>query len=79
MDPEDWRSHLEAAHKHQEEIARTFPEVKVLLDHVASDVAQMLEKIETRRGLLGPGPTHPTLTPPRSHMRIESSSSEASF
>jgi estrogen-related receptor beta like 1 len=47
-DAKDWRTHLEAAHKHQEEIARTFPEVKVLLDHVAADVAQMMEKIDTR-------------------------------
>lgn len=47
-DAKDWRAHLEAAHRHQEEISRTFPEVKVMLDHVAADVAQMLEKIETR-------------------------------
>lgn len=47
-DQKDWRSHLEAAHKHQDEITRTFPEVKVLLDHVANDVSQMLEKVETR-------------------------------
>mmetsp|Transcript_39173 Transcript_39173/g.97041 ORF Transcript_39173/g.97041 Transcript_39173/m.97041 type:complete len:223 (+) Transcript_39173:19-687(+) len=47
-DAKDWRSHLEAAHKHQEQISRTFPEVKVMLDHVADDVAQILEKIATR-------------------------------
>jgi len=47
-DAKDWRSHLESAHRHQGEIARTFPEVKVMLDHITTDVAQMLEKIDTR-------------------------------
>jgi len=47
-DTKDWRSHLEAAHTHQENISRNFPDVRVMLDHVAADVEDMLEKIATR-------------------------------
>lgn len=47
-DNKDWRAHLESAHQHQEQIAKTFPDVKVLLEHVAADVGGALEKISTR-------------------------------
>ena len=43
-----WRSHLESAHKHQRQIARSFPGVKASLERVAADVASALDKIETR-------------------------------
>ena len=47
-DAKDWRSHLESAHKHQRQIARSFPGVKASLERVAADVASALDKIETR-------------------------------
>jgi estrogen-related receptor beta like 1 len=47
-DAKDWRSHLESAHKHQRQIARSFPDVKASLERVAADVASVLDKIETR-------------------------------
>lgn len=47
-DNKDWRAHLESAHQHQEQISKTFPDVKVLLDHVAIDLSGALDKIITR-------------------------------